>query len=97
MQLAVHILAERGTSGTVTVFYANPPNISSETHGTNSFDSEIKKFYNGIVLQCYESNIAIDAYFCLPSEMLVNFASNTYLSIQTGGKFKIYSKFDYRR
>ncbi|EDO06934.1 Sec23/Sec24 trunk domain family protein [Babesia bovis T2Bo] len=100
LSVAISLLADAHLSGTVSIFYAQPPELGlghcEKPSLTTEFsvDETMKIVYDGMILQCYENAIAVDVYICAAQERMPADIPLMYMSQQTAGWGAYFSSFN---
>lgn len=99
LNVAVRLLGDFKSCGTITMFYCSPPDIgigiSTNSKITNDFnltDSQ-KIYYDSLIQTCYETGISVDLYICPVESRIPGDIALQYITQQTAGKCHYMSYF----
>ncbi|GFE53772.1 transport sec24-like [Babesia ovis] len=100
LSVAIQLLADASLPGTVSIFYAQPPEVGlghcpKPSLATDfSMEESMKIVYDGMIQQCYEHAIAVDVYICAVQERMAADIPLQYICQQTAGSCFYFSSFN---
>ncbi|ORM39731.1 Protein transport protein Sec24C [Babesia sp. Xinjiang] len=100
LSVGISLLADANMPGTVSIFYAQPPEVGlghcpkPQLTSDFSLDESMKIAYDGMIKLCYEHAIAVDIYICATQERLPADVPMQYISQQTAGLACYFSCFN---